>query len=202
MTSSTKKTKKKDVRHVLTNYDNQSNDTAVNFWITLDPEYFHEARAFPAEFEKRFKLVGSVNLTNMVAFDCDGAIKKYNTVGEILEEFYAHRLQAYVERKANELARLEAEVIEMDSKARFVKAVVNEDIVVANAEDDALLKDLKDLKLPPLSNSDADAGLRGYEYLLRMRVDRLKAKAVLELEADVAKIKAERDELAGKSPED
>ena len=48
---------------------------------------------------------------------------------------------------------------------------------MANAEDDALLAGLKALDLPALSEG---ADLRGYEYLLRMRVDRLKAAAVLE----------------------
>ena len=112
------------------------------------------------------------------------------------------RIGGYVSRKANELARLDAEIVELDARVRFVRAVVKGELVVANAEDEALLAGLKGLDLPPLS-LPADANdLRAYEYLLRMRVDRLKAKAVAELEAELAAVRLTRDALAAKTPED
>jgi hypothetical protein len=43
--------------------------------------------------------------------------------------------------------------------------------------------------------------LRGYEYLLRMRVDRLKAAAVAELEREVADVKAKYETLNGTTVE-
>jgi hypothetical protein len=45
------------------------------------------------------------------------------------------------------------------------------------------------------------ADLRGYEYLLRMRVDRLKAAAVVELEGELAAARAARDALASQTAE-
>ena len=187
-------------RQILISFDNASTETSVDMWITLEQEYFHEARAFPAEFEKRFKLTQSFTTTNMVAFDCDGTIRLFRSVGEIMELFYEVRLEAYSTRKENELIRLNADIVELGARARFVKAVVDGTLVVANAEDEALLEDLKSHELPALSGPDTD--LRGYEYLLRMRVDRLKAKAVLELEANCASVIEERDELDAKSAED
>jgi DNA topoisomerase-2 len=177
------------------------NDVDVEFLVTLDPEYFHEARTFPAEFEKRFKLVNSTTTTNMVAFDCDGHIRRFASVGEILETFYVKRLGGYVARKANELARMDAEIVELDARVRFVKAVVTGSLVVANAEDAALLAGLKGHSLPPLSVPDEPDNLRAYEYLLRMRVDRLKAAAVAELEDELAALRGERDALAAKTAE-
>lgn len=177
------------------------NDVDVEFLVTLDPEYFHEARTFPAEFEKRFKLINSTSTTNMVAFDCDGHIRRFASVGEILETFYIKRLGGYVARKANELARMDAEIVELDARVRFVKGVVAGTLVVANAEDDALLASLKAHTLPPLSLPEEPDNLRAYEYLLRMRVDRLKAAAVLELEGELAALQEQRDELAAKSAE-
>lgn len=186
---------------LLKNFENSSNDVDVDFMLTLDPEYYHEARTFPAEFEKKFKLVNSTSLTNMVAFDCDGHIRRFASAGEILETFYMKRIGGYVERKKHELARLDAEIVEFDARARFVRAVVDGSLVVANAEDDALLAGLLALDLPPLSAPDAAGDLKAYEYLLRMRVDRLKAKAVVELEGELATVRAARDVLAAKTPE-
>jgi DNA topoisomerase-2 len=178
------------------------NDVDVEFIVTLDPEYYHEARTFPAEFEKKFRLVNSTSLNNMVAFDADGHIRRFASAGEILETFYVKRIGGYVARKANELARMDAEIVELDARVRFVRAVVTGALVVANAEDAALLAGLKALSLPPLSAPEDGNSLKAYEYLLRMRVDRLKAAAVAELEAQLAAARAERDTLAAKSAED
>ena len=190
---------------LLKTFQEAYNDVDVEFVLTLDPEYYHEARAFPAEFEKKFRLVSSTSTTNMVAYDCGGHLRRYASAGEILEEFYVRRLAGYVSRKANELARLDEEIVELDARVRFVRAVVDGSLVVANAEDEVLLAGLKGLGLPPLSAAAvAGAGddLRAYEYLLRMRVDRLKAKAVAELEAELGGVRAAREALAARTPED
>jgi DNA topoisomerase-2 len=186
---------------VLKGFQEAYNDVDVEFVLTLDADYYHEARTWPAEFEKKFRLVNSTSMTNMVAFDCDGHIRRFASAGSILETFYVKRLGGYVSRKANELARLDAEIQELDARTRFVKAVVTGTLVVANADDKDLFADMKELGLPLLSAPDS-GDLRGYEYLLRMRVDRLKAKAVLELEEELASVRGLRDSLAAKSAED
>ena len=183
---------------LIKNFQEAYNDVDVEFVLTLDPEYYHEARTFPAEFEKKFRLVNSTTLTNMVAFDCDGHIRRFTSAGAILESFYVKRIGGYVSRKANELARLDSLAQELDARVRFVRAVVSGKLVVANAEDADLLAGLKGLDLPALSSGD---GLHGYEYLLRMRVDRLKAAAILELEKELTAVRATREELAAKSAE-
>jgi DNA topoisomerase-2 len=187
---------------LIKSYQEAYTDVDVKFYITLDSEYYHEARAFPAEFEKKFRLVNSTSMTNMVAFDVDGHIRRFGSAGEILETFYMKRIGGYVARKANELARMDDEIEELGARARFVRAVVDGVLVVANAKDEELLAGLKKLGLPPRSApADAD-NLRAYEYLLRMRVDRLKAAAVAELEGELEKARAERAVLAAKSAED
>jgi DNA topoisomerase-2 len=185
---------------LLRDYQENYNDVDVEFVLTLEPEYYHEARTFPAEFEKKFKLTKSHALTNMVAFNTEGRLQRFGSVGAILESFYGTRLAGYVARKTNELARMDAEIVELDARVRFVRAVVSGALVVANAEDEALLAGLKGLGLPALSGGSGD-DLRGYEYLLRMRVDRLKAAAVAELEAELAAARAARVALAERTPE-
>ena len=81
------------------------------------------------------------------------------------------------------------------------RSLVAGTLVVANAADAALLAGLKGHTLPPLSLPDEPDNLRAYEYLLRMRVDRLKAAAVTELEGELAALQAVREELATKTAE-
>jgi len=46
-----------------------------------------------------FKLVAKLNLSNMMCFDGDGKIKKYNSAEDVLEDFYPIRLAYYQKRK-------------------------------------------------------------------------------------------------------
>ena len=182
----------------LRHYEEAYNDVDVDFLLYLDPDAYHTARAYPSQFEKQFGLTDSFKTTNMVAFNVKGHIYRYASTGEILEEFYGERLSAYGKRKAHELARLLTELVELRARLLFVKAVVDKRLVIANVEDDVLLAALRALGLPALSAED---GLKGYEYLLRMRVDRLKAAAVAELEREVAETQRRHDALAAMTPE-
>jgi DNA topoisomerase-2 len=182
----------------LRGYDALYNDVDVDFVLHMDPEYYHEARAYPSEFETKFKMTTSFKTTNMVAFDVTGKIHRFASVGEILEMFYNERRRGYELRKAHELDRIEAEIVELNARLKFVKAVVEKRLIVADADDDTLLADLRALELPTLSDGE---GLKGYEYLLRMRIDRIKAAAVAELEREVADALRARDLLAATTPE-
>jgi len=182
----------------LKSFQEAYNDVDVEFILTLDAEYYSEARAFPAEFEKKFKLTSSYKLSNMVAFH-DGKIRRFDGTGEILEAFYERRLAGYVGRKASELARMDAEIVEVDARARFIKAVVDGTLVVSNAADTDLLAGLLALGLP--RQSTGEPCLADFEYVLKLRIDRLKAKAVLDLEAELELLKSQRATLNAKSPE-
>jgi DNA topoisomerase-2 len=72
-------------------------DTTVNFRIVLSEEQMVAAE--DVGLEKKFKLETSVSLTNMVLFDSAGRLKKYDTVDDILTDFFELRLDHYQKRK-------------------------------------------------------------------------------------------------------
>jgi DNA topoisomerase-2 len=169
----------------LRGYEEAYNDIDCDFILQMDPEYYHEARAYTADFEARFKLTTQHKTTNMVAFDVDGTIRRFASPGEILERFYGERLCAYGKRKAHELGRLESEITELSARLLFIKSVISGKLVISNVDDAVLYAAMKALGLPQISDPAAK-DLKAYEYLLRLRVDRLKATAVAELEREVA----------------
>jgi DNA topoisomerase-2 len=184
----------------LRGYEEAYNDIDCDFILQMDPEYYHEARAYPADFETRFKLLTQHKTTNMVAFDVDGKIRRFGSPGEILERFYGERLGAYGKRKAHELGRLETEITELSARLLFIKSVISGKLVISNVEDSVLYAAMKALGLPPISDPDGK-DLKAYEYLLRLRVDRLKATAVAELEREVADHQEKHRALTGMSQE-
>lgn len=186
----------------LRDVENNNNDLDVNFTLKMDPDSYHEARAYPAEFEKRFQLNSMIRTTNMVAFDSKGKIRRYNSVGEIMQDFYDARLDAYVRRKVAELKRMDADILELKARLLFIESILNGKLVISNQDDDVILAALKGLNLPPLSAPDYPDDMKAFEYLMRIRIDRIKASAVDELRKQVAAATAERDILSSKSQEE
>ena len=171
---------------VLKNFEDLYNDVDVNFVLYLEKEYYEEAKDTKEEFEKRFHLTTSWKTTNMCCFDNQNNIRKYDTIGDILEEYFGFRLTKYEERRAWQIAQLKDRIEELMAVRDFVRGVVEGAVKIMNVEDDVLLRSLHKLKLPPRSDRDAPDTLKAYEYLLRMRVDRIKKSSIAEAEADVA----------------
>jgi DNA gyrase/topoisomerase IV subunit A len=172
----------------------------VNFVLYLDSDYYKKARESPLDFEKLFRLTSSWKTTNMCGFDTSMSIVKYGCVGDILEEFYEHRLVAYETRRTYQINTLKDQIEELHAKWLFVRAIVDGRLKIVNQEDEVVLKGLKELELPPRSDRMNPNTLGAYEYLMRMRVDRIKKKSVVEAEEDLAKAKAKLAELEATTP--
>jgi len=69
----------------------------VHFTITMSAKDLEKAEQKGLlEF---FKLTSKIDTSNMVCFDFEGKIKKYDSAEEILEDFYPTRLAYYQKRK-------------------------------------------------------------------------------------------------------
>jgi len=180
---------------VLRSFEDLYNDVDVNFTLYLEPSYYSMAKKNPAEFEKRFHLTTSWKTSNMCCFDSKLNIVKYDTIGDILEEFYIARITIYEKRRQHQIATLKDHLEELDAKYKFIKSIVDGKLKIMNQEDDVVLDGLQKLQLPPRSDRAAPNTLGAYEYLLRMRVDRIKKKAVIEAEEEVLECKKKLAEL-------
>ena len=187
--------KMEDGKPVLINYDDLYNHVDVRFDLTLDSYYYEEAKRNVAEFEKRFRLTTTWRTSNMVCFDTDSKIVRYTCVGDMLEAFFGPRLAKYEERRQAEMDRLKAEAVEADAKARFIRAVLEGTMELRRASDEDIVSAMKKHVLPPLSGGKDVESVDSYDYLLRLRMDRVKASAVADAEALVVKAKAVVAEL-------
>ncbi len=168
----------------LTNFDDLYTDRDVKFVLYISDDMYSEYKMDVAMCEKTFRLYSTSKTTNMHCFGPNGDIRKYATIGDILEEFYVRRLDAYEKRRQALLAALSEEIRELQAKRKFIRAIVDGSLVISNKDDDTIIADLKALELPCIGGEDDT--IRGYDYLLRMRIDRIKASAVDELEKEVA----------------
>jgi DNA topoisomerase-2 len=187
---------------LLKSFDDLYTDEEVKFVLYFDQDGFEELKAHPADFEKRFRLSSVWRTTNMVAFDSESKITKYSGPGHILESYYVPRLAAYETRRLKEIERCEAEAVEADAKARFIMAVLEGSLDLRRAADSEIVEVMKAHNLPALSlchkGKDANhEGVDGWDYLLRLRMDRVKASAVDDAKKAVAEAIAAVDRLQG-----
>jgi hypothetical protein len=91
--------------------------------------------------------------------------------------------------------------VEADAKARFIGAVLDGTLELRGATDPEIVEGMKQHNLPALSSSkgkDAkEDSVDGWEYLLRLRMDRVKASAVDDAKKAVAEAIAAVDRLQG-----
>jgi DNA topoisomerase-2 len=179
---------------ILKSFDDLYTDEEVKFVLNLSEDYCEEIKAHPEDFEKRFRLTSSWRTTNMVAFDPDLKIVRYSTAGHILEAFYGPRLAAYEVRRVREIERLGKEAVQADAVARFIRAVLEGSLELRRATDEDIVRMMVAHALPALS-AGAAGSVDCYEYLLRLRMDRVKASAITDAERYACEARAAVEEL-------
>lgn len=172
---------------LLKHFDDLYTDTLVKFVLYFSEDYFEEIKAHPEDFVKRFHLTSTWRTSNMVAFNKDSKITKYDSVGEIMEEFYSHRLTKYEARRQAEMVRLERDAKHAEHTAKFLRAVLAGRIDLRRKSDAEIVATLKGEGIEALSATCAEEKetVAGYEFVLRLRMDRVKEAAVKGAEEDV-----------------
>jgi DNA topoisomerase II len=191
--------KRSKPKSILKGFEDLYNDVDVNFVLYLESDYYRRAKENTVEFEKLFHLTSSWKTTNMCCFDPQMRIVKYDTIGDILEQFFVYRLLAYEERRQHQIKAMKDHLEEVEAKLNFVKAIVEQRLKIVNEEDDVVLKGLVGLGLPPRSDRTNPNTLGAFEYLLKMRVDRIKKKSVEESEQEVAVTKKKLADIESKN---
>ncbi|OLP86476.1 DNA topoisomerase 2 [Symbiodinium microadriaticum] len=133
--------KKREGPKLLEDYQEYHSEKSVHFELSLSSE--GQLHADKDNLEKVFKLRSSISMNNMMLFDADGKIKKYDTPKDILQDFAHVRLKIYETRKAYLLARLTRECEVLSAKARFVKLVIEGRIVIRKRKIADLAQDLR-----------------------------------------------------------
>ena len=179
----------------LKGFDDLYNDIDVKFILYFTEYGYDTIKEDTEKFEKKFKLTSSWKTTNMTCFDVDFNIVKYKTIGDILETFLETRLPKYEERRLNILGTLQRAIEELDAKRRFIQAILDDRLVLQKKSDSEIVQGLKECNIPALSNMEKPDDYDSYEYCVKMRIDRVKQSAVIELDKQIAEKQGEIDRL-------
>lgn len=138
--------------------------------------------------EKLLKLTTTVSTTNMHMFDAESKLKKYESVNEIIDDFYKTRLGVYVDRKMALIAQMERLLVKLSNRARYILDTLSGAVDLRRKKNQEVHDLLESLKYDKL---DGD-----FKYMIKMPMDSvteehvehiLKEKADTETELDVLK---------------
>jgi DNA topoisomerase-2 len=202
----------------------------VHFIIKMDDKQMKIS--LERGLEETFKLSKSMATSNLVAFDAQGRIHKYDTVLDMMEEFYHIRLKYYQKRKVSFLSdchwiqtnlvkrylldELQKELDRFNNQARFIKMIIDGDLVISRKKKTALVQELQKLgfkRIPKVAEAkkageledaaqddeafegDGLAGANDYDYLLGMAIWSLTQERIDKLLKQTGDKELEIDEL-------
>ena len=176
-----------DKSHVK-DYDDNSTDTVVDFTITFNKNIKSEliekstsSNENINELEKLLKLTTTLSTTNMHAFNHEEKLRKYNTTQEIIDDYYAIRIQYYKIRKEYILKQLAKELIVLSNKSRYILGNLDNTIDLRKKMREEITILLENMKFDKLEDDDH------YKYLVKMPMDSVNKE-------NVEKLLKERDD--------
>lgn len=208
---------------LISDYKEYHTDTTVKFLVRMSEEKLLQAEA--VGLHKVFKLQSSLTCNSMVLFDHMGCLKRYESVQDILKEFFELRLHYYKLRKDWLVGSLGAEAAKLSNQARFVLEKIEGKIAIENKSKRELIRMLvqKGFESDPVaawtkaqekaqeedegneSDSSLDSGSSSgpnFNYILNMPLWCLTKEKVEELLRQRDLKRGELNELQRKSPED
>ncbi|XP_044734745.1 DNA topoisomerase 2 isoform X2 [Chrysoperla carnea] len=125
---------------VLADYKEYNTDTTVRIVVKTLPGQLRNLQS--EGLHKVFKLQSSMTTSSMVCFDEMGVLRKFNSVMEILKEFYTLRLKMYAKRKDYMEGCLEAEAKRLSNRARFILEKCDRKLIVENKRRKDMIEEL------------------------------------------------------------
>ncbi|KAF8167878.1 DNA topoisomerase [Crassisporium funariophilum] len=207
--------KEKNKEGVIKDYKEHHDNLNVHFIVTMSAKDLEQAeKQGLLEF---FKLTGKINTSNMICFDFEGKIKKYDSPEDILEDFYPMRLAYYQKRKDFLANEIQTAFEKLTNQARFVQMIINKELVVSNRKKADIVTDLRKFKFRAFAKvaaakasgedeaalEEEEEGEQGdFDYLLGMAIWSLTKEKIERLRDQAATKEAELLALLEKSPKD
>jgi len=137
--------------------------------------------------EKLLKLTTTVSTTNMHMFDSDCRLHKYVDIFEVIDAYYPVRLRLYQKRKDYLVAAMEAKLLKLSNRVRYIQGSLNGTIDLRKKT----AHQVTDL----LSTNKFDTIDGDYKYLIKMPMDSVTEENVKQLMKEHADTKRELEVL-------
>lgn len=152
----------------IRDFTSTSTEVNVDFTVTFprgklrDLESTEDANDING-VEKLLKLSTTISTTNMHMFNSDCKLHKYDSVNEIIDDFYKVRIDLYKKRKAYLVEEMERKLVKLSNRAKYIQETLSGTIDLRRKKTDVVTKLLQDKQYAMI---DGD-----YKYLIKMPMD-------------------------------
>jgi DNA topoisomerase-2 len=163
------------IKDIFENYT----DTTIEFVITFSKGKIEELEALKGEhgsngIEKLLKLYSTSTTTNMNLFNSEDKLKKYESVEDIIDDYYKIRLQYYEDRKEYMINALDKELLILSNKAKYIKEVLDGTIDLRKKKKQEIIDMLTEKNYNSIDDED-------FKYLVKMPMDSVSEENVEKL---------------------
>lgn len=155
-------------------FKNNSSDTVIDFEVKLTQQTYSQWEN-ENSLEKNLKLMGNIGATNMHVFNSNCEIVKMDTPEDIVYYFYVVRNKYHQIRKDNHEKELLHNLNIIESKVKFVRAIINDELIITKRKKQDITNDLLKMQLYQAPN---------YDYLLNMQLTVLTEEKIAQLEKE------------------
>ena len=190
----------KKIPATVKDYDDSSTDVKVDFLITLAKGKLEELVAVQLDhgcngLEKAFKLTSTNTCTNMHLFDAQDKLKKYESVTEIIDDYFGTRLELFQTRKDYLILALQKELNVLQNKVRYITELLEGTIDLRRMKKEAIREMMED------KSYDWIDGDHDYKYLIKMSMDSVSDENVEKLQKEFLQKQKELADIMGTSPQ-
>ncbi len=181
---------KKGTDSVIKSYQNVSGTVQIDFTIQFAKGKLEELEADRLDngcngVEKFLKLFTTVTTTNMRLFDANDKLKKYETVPQIIDDYFVTRLELYEKRRGFLIDRLSKEMKELSNKVRYVQETLEGHIDLRRKSKSEVTDLLGKRKFDLLENES------DFDYLTRLPMHSVTTEHIDRIMNEFEKKKAE-----------
>lgn len=176
-------------KNILDSFSEHHDQVHVCFKLVFKKEF-----PVPDDLLIFLKLKEKVHTSNMYLFDAQKKLTKYESVKDILTNFFDFRLRVYKQRKQTMIEALSYTLPKLETRKRFVQDVVDGALVLANASKTAVR-----VRMTELGYSEQ---VVPFKELLNLPLTSLTHEKVEKLRKDYDRVLREKDELTHTREED
>ena len=173
----------------ITEYDNNCKSD-VNYLIKMRREDLKSLQT--GDKLSKFLKMEERESENFTVLDENGNLKIFESATDIINYFVEFRLKYYSVRKQYLIDKLDAELLNLSNRARFIKEIIDGKLKVNNVARSIIEEQLESKKFDKLNDS--------YSYLLSMAIHTLTKEKFEELCEHVETKKAELAIIKAKEP--
>jgi DNA topoisomerase-2 len=184
---------------LLKDFDDKSTEVRVHITVTFPKGKLAELEAVARDangingIEKLLKLTTTVSSTNMYMFNSECKLKKYESVQEIIDDFYSVRMVTYQKRKDAQIQDMRQRLVKLSMRAKYIQDCLSGKIDLRRKKADEVTSLLVGLEYVKIDDS--------FTYLIKMPMDSVTDENVIKIMKEKTDLESDLEILISTSLE-